>query len=121
MVGGESPQGMVSGPELSRENRIEHLVKLSEGLLLMELPEGLIGDGILQIWAGNRQPVGGDPAPGDQPMLSAATAHHQIGLKECGHVRSARRSEAASVSPLNPSCPQISADVKRSDSNRQYI
>ena len=84
-MGGESPQGMVSGPELSRENRVKHLVKLSESLLLMELPEGLIGRGIVLIRASNRQPVGGDPAPGDQPMLSAATAHHQIGLKECGH------------------------------------
>ena len=82
---GGSPQGMVSGPEFSRENRVEHLVNLSEGLLLMELPEGLIGDGVIQIRASNRQPVGGDPAPGDQPMLSAATANHQIGLKECGH------------------------------------
>ena len=72
-------------PELSRENRVEHFVKLGEGLLLMELPEGLIGDGVIQVRASNRQLVGGDPAPGDQPMLSAASAHHQIGLKECGH------------------------------------
>ena len=112
---------MVSGPELSRENRVEHLVKLSESLLLMKLPEGLIGRGIVLIRAGNGQTVGGDPAPGDQPMLSAATAHNQIVLKKCGHVRSARRSEAASVSPLNQSCPQLAAAVNKSVSRRLYI
>ena len=90
MGGGGSPQGMVSGPEFSRENRIEHFVKLSESLLLMKLPEGLIGRGIVLIRASNGQTVGGDPAPGDQPMLSAATAHHQIVLKKRGHVRSAK-------------------------------
>ena len=78
------------GPELSRENRVEHFVKLGEGLLLMELPEGLIGHGIVLIRTSNREPVGGYPAPGNQPMLSAATAHHQVVLKECGHVRSAK-------------------------------
>ena len=88
--GGGSPQGMVSGPEFSRENRVKHLVKLSESLLLVELPEGLIGHGIVLIRAGNGQTVGGDPAPGNQPMLSAATAQHQVVLKECGHVRSAK-------------------------------
>ena len=93
---------MVSGPELSRKNRIVELVKRSEGLLLMELPEVRV---LHEVRRAGVQSLEGCIAPGDQPMLSAATAHHQIVLKECGHVRSARRSEAASVSPLVQSCP----------------
>jgi hypothetical protein len=73
---------MVSGPEFSREDRIVKLVKLSERLLLMELPEGRVVHEVR--WAGG-QPLDGYVAPGDQPMLSAATAHNQIVLKKRGH------------------------------------
>ena len=77
---------MVSGPELSRENRVVKLVKLSEGLLLMELPEGRV---LHEVRRAGVQSLDGCVAPGDQPMLSAATAHHQVVLKKRGHVRSA--------------------------------
>ena len=85
--GGDPPQGMVSGPELSRENRVVQLVKLSESLLLMELPEGWI---LHEVRRAGGQTLDGCIAPGDQPMLSAATAYGQVVLKKRGHVRSAK-------------------------------
>ena len=78
---------MVSGPELNRENRIVKLVKLSESLLLMELPEVRV---LHEVRRAGVQSLDGCIAPGNQPMLSAATAHHQIVLKKRGHVRPAK-------------------------------
>ena len=65
MIGGESPLWMVSGPEFNRENRVEHLVNLKKCFLVVELLEGLIGDGVIQVGASHGQSVGGYPAPGD--------------------------------------------------------
>ena len=80
--GGGYPQGMVSGPEFSRENRIIHLVKRSESLLLMELPEGWIVHGTIRAgWL----LMNSDPATGNQPMLIAATANDQVALEQILH------------------------------------
>ena len=53
---------MVSGPELNRENRIVKLVKLSESLLLMELPEVRV---LHEVRRAGVQSLDGCIAPGD--------------------------------------------------------
>lgn len=71
------------------QNRIEHLVNFQEGLLLVKLPEGLIGDGIILMGSGGWQLVSGYPATGNKTMLIAATPDDQIRLKQGIHGRKA--------------------------------
>lgn len=71
------------------QNRIEHLVDFLEGLLLVKLPEGLIGNGIILTGSSGWQLVSSNPATGNQAMLIAATPDDQIRLKKGRHGRKA--------------------------------
>ena len=71
------------------QNRIEHLVDFLEGLLLVKLPEGLIGNGIILIGSSGWQLVSSNPAAGNQTMFVAATPDDQVRLKKGGHKRKA--------------------------------
>ena len=73
---------MLSGPVLNRQDRVEHVMKLSEGLLLVELPKGGIVHGTIRAgWL----LMNSDPATGNQPMLVAATANDQVALEQILH------------------------------------
>ena len=56
-------------------------MKLSEGLLLMELPKGGIVHGVI----GDELGLNSDIATGNQPMLVAATANDQVALEQILH------------------------------------
>jgi hypothetical protein len=71
---------------LQRQNRIVHLVKLREGLLLVELAEGWI---FHEVRRASGKPLDGCIATGNQAMLIAATPDDQIRLKKGGHGRKA--------------------------------
>ena len=72
---------MLSGPVLNRQDRVKHVMKLSEGLLLMELPKGGIVHGVI----GDELGLNSDIATGNQPMLVAATANDQVALEQILH------------------------------------
>jgi len=60
-------------------------VDFLEGLLLVKLPEGLIGNGIILTGSGGWQLVSSYPATGNQTMFVAATPDDQIRLKQGVH------------------------------------
>tara|TARA_B100000035_G_scaffold79623_1_gene66691 strand:- start:134 stop:370 length:237 start_codon:yes stop_codon:yes gene_type:complete len=64
-------------------------VNFLEGLLLMKLPEGLIGNGIILMGSGCWQLVSSYPTTGDQAMFVAATPDDQVRLKQGIHGRKA--------------------------------
>ena len=66
-----------SGAILRGQNRIEHIVDFLEGLLLVKLPEGLIGNRIILMGSGCWQLVSSNPATGNQTMFVAATPDAQ--------------------------------------------
>ena len=71
------------------QNRIEHLVNFLEGLLLVKLTEGLIGNGIILMGSSGWQLVSSNPATGNKTMLIAATPDDQVRLKKGVHRKKA--------------------------------
>ena len=71
------------------QNRIEHFVDFLKRFFLVELPEGLISNGIILMGSGGWQLVSSYPATGDQTMFVAATPDDQVRLKKGVHRKKA--------------------------------
>ena len=93
------------------QNRIEHFVDFQEGLFLVKLPEGKVGNRIILMGSGGWQLVSSNPATGNQAMLITATPDNQVRLKKGVHKKKQRDKVAPNRFCLTPSIYRRSAMV----------
>jgi hypothetical protein len=89
-----------------------------EGLLLVKLPEGLIGNGIILMGSSGWQLVSSNPATGNQTMFVAAAPDDQVRLKKGVHRKKA--TEQGSAKPFLFDSVNLEPIAHSSRKNRRY-